>query len=188
MPGYKSSDASINQNNPYPLLSEVLIDKEDSCHNSVLPQAIAIVVKLNQLMREIEQFSSQNEITIDRSNGTFSQLLFVPRLSNQKSFNDWERKHNRTNGMIKFMSNEKINKNGHPVAAEFIASFLFRMYRQTIIDIIESNDVAVMERMDVIETATPCILVHKIQASSDPYATIARGTGTGTGTYHVLML
>ena len=147
------STASMKQKDVYPLLSGALIDKEDSCTNSVLPKSIEIAVKLNQLMREIEQFSQEHNIIIDRNNGTFSHMFFIPRLSNQKSFNDWERKHNKMDDIVKFMSNEKRNKHGHPVAAEFIANFLFRTYRQTIFDTIESNDMTVMERMDVIETA-----------------------------------
>lgn len=144
----------------YSLLTSVLLDGEQSnltdCITPTLQQSINVGVKLNQLLQEIEDFTKEHNAIVDRNNGTYAKMYFIPRFTNKKSFDNWEHDTNTIHDLLKFMSKGKHNIHGHPIAAEYIAHLLLKSFKSTMLDSIGTaspRNMTVMERMTAVETA-----------------------------------
>ena len=156
-----SQMSNSQTSNKYSLLTRVLIDGDEQSYlskdrTSTLQQSMNVGVKLNQLLQEIEDFTKEHNAIVDRNNGTYAKLYFIPRFTNHKAFDNWENGTNTMHNLLEFMSKGKQNIHGHPIAVKYIAHLLLKSFKSTMIDSIDSalpNNATVMERMTAIETA-----------------------------------
>ena len=141
-----SSPRIITFNPKYPVLSQFGISTDFSHPHTEL--------QLNSILKEIEYLTKERVLSSTRKNNTRARVVFVPQLSSQKAFNNWERNEKGMSSLIESISNGNIlERTNDPIAVQFITSFIFTNYPDTFNAVTENSGATVIERMNAIETA-----------------------------------